>query len=65
MKGGKNVDLDTLFDKIDNFMEVFDGRQARYLGKPLSILVDFIVSVSRQARQVSSTTYRCRFPVLT
>jgi COP9 signalosome complex subunit 3 len=51
-KGSKVTDLDTLCDKIDNFLEIFDGRQIRYLGKELTQLLDSLTQIARSSRQV-------------
>lgn len=51
-KGEKNVDLDYICDKIDKFLETFDGRQIRYLGRQLTQLIESWAYIARGARQV-------------
>jgi COP9 signalosome complex subunit 3 len=48
------LDLDTVCEKIENFLETFDGRQARYLGKELSYLIDALRQITRVSGQVQS-----------
>lgn len=46
------TDIDTLCDKIDYFLESFDGRQARYVGKELGQLLDYLAEIARRCQQV-------------
>jgi hypothetical protein len=43
----------TLLAKIVKFLETFDDRQIRYLGKEFTQIVDAAVTLARSNRQVS------------
>jgi COP9 signalosome complex subunit 3 len=52
-KGNKGVNWDTLWAKIANFLETFDGRQIRYLGKEFTQIIETAVTLARSNNQVS------------
>lgn len=52
-KGGKGFDREKLWDKIESFLESFDNRQIRYLGKEFTHIIDVLVKFANSSHQVS------------
>ena len=55
-KGNKTVSDLEMFQKISKFLNSFDSRQIRYLGKEFHKVVDTLVQMVVSARQVSVRT---------
>lgn len=48
----RGVDIDSLWDKLVAFLEVFDPRQVRYLGQELDHILKTVVSLAQHNKQV-------------
>jgi COP9 signalosome complex subunit 3 len=51
-KGGKGLGWEKLWSKIENFLEAFDGRQIRYLGKEFTHIIDVVIKFARLTDKV-------------
>jgi COP9 signalosome complex subunit 3 len=51
-KGGKGLGWEKVWGKIESFLEAFDARQIRYLGKEFTHIIDVALKYARSTNQV-------------